>query len=135
MSPAPSISPARQRDPLWLLQAVLVSCERRIHLDYDRSLKGVAGVVLALSLDGDTVVSARAAVSWAYREVRSADLPLASPAPLASLSRRAPMLARTWVSALPEPMSNHLASGSYRRRIIEIHLRRALERAARGHAA
>ena len=44
--------------------------------------------------------------------MRSAALP-------AALARRAPMLARTWVSALPEPMSNHLASGSYRRRIIE----------------
>jgi carbon-monoxide dehydrogenase medium subunit len=126
---------ARQRDPMWLLQAVLVPCERRIHLDYDRSLKGVAGVVLALFLDGDMVVSARAAVSWAYREVRSADLPIGSAALPAALARRAPMLARTWVSALPEPMSNHLASGGYRRRIIEIHLRRALERAARGHAA
>jgi carbon-monoxide dehydrogenase medium subunit len=125
---------ARHRDPIGLLQAVLVACDRRVHVDYDRSLKSVAGVVLALTLHDELVVGARAAVTWAYREVRSADLPLGAPAPLSALARRAPMLARTWVAALPEPMTNHLASGGYRRRIIEIHLRRALER-AQGHAA
>jgi carbon-monoxide dehydrogenase medium subunit len=125
---------ARHRDAIGLLQAVLVASERRMHLDYDRSLKGVAGVVLALSIHDELVVGARAAVTWAYREVRSADLPIGAPAPLAALARRAAMLARTWVAALPEPMTNHLASGGYRRRIIEIHLRRALER-AQGHAA
>jgi carbon-monoxide dehydrogenase medium subunit len=125
---------AQRRDPTWLLEAAVVPCNRAIHLDYDRSLKGVAGVVLALAIEGDLVVGARAAASWAYREPYCADLPIEQPTSIATLPRRAGMLARAWVAALPEPMTDHLASGGYRRRIIEVHLRRALERAGRGPA-
>jgi carbon-monoxide dehydrogenase medium subunit len=124
-----------RRDPTWLLEAVAVPCGRTIRLDYDRSLKGVAGVVLALTVDGALVVGARAAVTWAYRAPCCADLPLGAPLPLAALSGDAGTLARAWAAAIPEPITNHLASGGYRRRIIEVHLRRALARAARGAAS
>ena len=52
---------ATRQDPTWLLEAVVVPCNRAIRLDYDRSFKGVAGVVLALAIEGDVVVGARAA--------------------------------------------------------------------------
>ena len=123
------------QDPTWLLEAVVVPCNRAIRLDYDRSFKGVAGVVLALAIEGDVVVGARAAATWAFPQPCCADLPIEQPTPIATLSGRAGMLARAWAAALPEPTTDHLASGGYRRRIIEVHLRRALERAARGGAA
>ena len=129
-----SVLGGRRRRP-WLLEAVVVPCNRAIRLDYDRSFKGVAGVVLALAIEGDLVVGARAAVTWAFPRPCCADLPIEQPTPIATLSGRAGMLARAWAAALPEPTTDHLASGGYRRRIIEVHLRRALERAARGGAA
>ena len=114
----------------WLLEAVEVSCKKAIWLHYDRLLKGVAGVVVALFLDGETVLAGRASVNWAYATLCCRDLPLAGPAPLTSLPQQARAIARDWTAALPEPITNHLASGNYRRRIIEVHLRRALERTA-----
>jgi aerobic carbon-monoxide dehydrogenase medium subunit len=120
----------RPHDPTWLVEAVEVPCNETIRLHYDRSLKGVAGVVVALFLDGETVLAGRASVNWAYATLCCRDLPLAAPAPLTSLPQQARAVARDWTAALPEPITNHLASGNYRRRIIEVHLRRALERAA-----
>jgi len=119
----------RPHDPTWLLEAVEVPCNDEIRLHYDRSLKGVAGGVVALFLDGETVLAGRASVSWAYATLCCRDLPLAGPVPLTSLPQQARVVARDWTAALPEPITNHLASGNYRRRIIEVHLRRALERA------
>jgi aerobic carbon-monoxide dehydrogenase medium subunit len=113
-------------DAEWLLAAIRVPCGQELRLIYDRSLKGVAGVVLALRLAGDLVESVRAAVTWAYRDLHCADLPASA---LASLRSLAGPLASTYAAALPEPITDHIASGSYRRRIIEVQLRRALERA------
>ena len=38
----------------WLLEYVEVPCEADVRLEYDRSLKGIAGLVLGLTLDGST---------------------------------------------------------------------------------
>jgi aerobic carbon-monoxide dehydrogenase medium subunit len=113
-------------DTAWLLATIRVPCGQELRLIYDRSFKGVAGVVLALRLAGDLVESVRAAVTWAYRKLHCADLPAA---PLASLRSLAGTLTSAYAAALPEPITDHIASGSYRRRIIEVQLRRALERA------
>lgn len=52
-------------------------------------------------------------------------LPVAG-APVASLGSDAGDLARLVASALPEPINDGLASGSYRRRMIEVLARRLL---------
>ena len=113
-------------DTGWLLGAIRVPCGHELRLIYDRSFKGVAGVVLAVRLAGGLVKSVRAAVTWACRSLHCADLPVA---PLASLRSLAGNLASAYAAALSEPITDYIASGSYRRRIIEVHLRRALERA------
>jgi len=122
----------RPADAGWLLGAIRVPCGQELRLIYDRSFKGVAGVVLAVRLAGGLVKSVRAAVTWAYRSLYCADLP---GAPLASLPSLAGTLASTYAAALPEPITDHIASGGYRRRIIEVHLRRALARAGGEHIA
>jgi CO/xanthine dehydrogenase FAD-binding subunit len=125
------VSCGEQGESTWLLEAVEVPCNATTRLEYDRSLKGIAGVVLALSVDGNTVRGGRAAVTWAYRGLCCRDLQLEGP--LAGIFQTAGAVARDWTAALPEPVSDHLASGKYRRRIIEVQLRRALERAARAN--
>jgi aerobic carbon-monoxide dehydrogenase medium subunit len=122
-------------DTAWLLEAIRVPCGHELRLIYDRSLKGVAGVVLALRLAGDLVESARAAVTWAYRELHCTDLQVGPSVPLSALRSLAGTLASSFTAALPQPITDHVASCSYRRRIIEVQLRRALERAGREQIA
>jgi aerobic carbon-monoxide dehydrogenase medium subunit len=122
----------RQQEPAWLLETIRIPSAYNLHLDYDRSLKGIAGIVVAFAIEDDTVVRAHASVTWAFEELRSTDLPFAMPCPLPSLVREAARIAGEWVSDLPDPIGDHLASSAYRRRIIEVHLRRALERAGQG---
>jgi carbon-monoxide dehydrogenase medium subunit len=112
----------------WLLEGVEVHCERDLRIEYDRSHTGVAGVVLGLTLDGNWIVGARTATTWAYAHLHCAELPVAR-MPVAALLSEARALAADWASALPEPVTNHLASNRYRRRILEVQLRRALEKA------
>jgi aerobic carbon-monoxide dehydrogenase medium subunit len=116
-------------DTAWLLEAIRVPCGQELRLIYDRSLKGVAGVVLGLRLTGDLVESARAAVTWACRELHCAHLSVGPSRPRATLRALAATLAKSFAAALPQPITDHVASGGYRRRMIEIQLRRALARA------
>ena len=118
----------------WLLEGIEVALEADTRIDYDRSLKGIAGVVVGLTIDGDRIVHARAATTWAYADLHCAALPVAG-ASVSQLRAEAAAVAGEWVSRLPQPMTNHLATGRYRRKILEIQLRRALERAAGGRPA
>jgi len=119
----------RPPDTAWLLEAIRAPCGQKLRLIYDRSLKGVAGVVLGLRFTGDLVEGARAAVTWACRELHCADLPVGPSLPRATLRALAATLAKSFAAALPQPVTDHVASGSYRRRMIEVQLRRALARA------
>ena len=112
----------------WLLEYVEVPCEADVRLEYDRSLKGIAGLVLGLTLDGERIVHARAATTWAFPDLHYADLPVAGMSSL-KLRSGAAEIAAEWASRLPVPITNHLASSRYRRKVLEIQLRRALERA------
>lgn len=119
-----------RQDGGWLLESVVVPFERQVRIVYDRSFKGVAGLVLGLILDGGSVVTARVATTWAYPYLYCRELPVKR-MPLSKLALQAGALSREWAGSLPEPLTNHLASAHYRRRILEILLRRALERAGR----
>lgn len=110
----------------WLLEGIAVPVERDLRVVYDRSFKGVAGVVLGLALDGRSVLRARAATSWAHPSVYCAELPLAG-MPLADVIHDAADIARDWAGRMPDPLSNHLATARYRRRILEIGLKRSLQ--------
>ena len=110
----------------WLLEGFAAPVESDLRVVYDRSFKGVAGVVLVIALEGRSVLRARASVTWAHPTVYCAELPLAGSA-LADVAHNAADIARDWAGGLPEAISNHLASARYRRRILEIGLRRSLE--------
>lgn len=112
----------------WLLEWIEVAPEGDTRIEYDRSLKGIAGVVVGATIDGDRIVRARAATTWAYPDLHCADLRIAGGA-ASQLRSDAAAVAADWVGSLPEPLTNHLATGRYRRKILEIQLRRALERA------
>ncbi len=110
----------------WLLESIAAPIESDLRVVYDRSFKGVAGVVLALTLDGPSVLRARAATTWAHSAVYCAELPLAGRL-LANVVDNAAEIARDWAGRMPDPLSNHLASARYRKRILEIGLKRSLQ--------
>jgi carbon-monoxide dehydrogenase medium subunit len=110
----------------WLLEGFAAPVERDLRVVYDRSFKGIAGVVLGVALDGQSVLSARASTTWAHPTTFCAELPLAG-MPVTEVARNAADIARDWAGRIPDPLSNHLASARYRKRILEIALKRALQ--------
>jgi aerobic carbon-monoxide dehydrogenase medium subunit len=91
----------------------------------DRSLHPILSLYLGAEIEAGTLRSARIAVGCAYAQSVVADLPLAG-VPVAALGSDAAAVARDAAAALAEPMSDGLASGSYRRRMIEVLTRRLL---------
>ena len=112
----------------WLLEYVEVQCERDLRLEYDRSHKGVAGVVLGLTLDGKRIVRARAATTWAFPHLHYAELPVAR-MPVAALLSEARALAADWASALRSPSPITWLQTATGEEFWKVQLRRALERA------
>jgi carbon-monoxide dehydrogenase medium subunit len=82
-------------------------------------------VYLGASIDNGTVRSARIAAGCAHPQAVMIGLPVAG-APVTSLGSDAGDLARLVAGALPEPISDGLARGSYRRRMVEVLTRRLL---------
>jgi aerobic carbon-monoxide dehydrogenase medium subunit len=110
-----------------LLESVLVPAEPARRFVYDRSLKGVAGVVVSgVVLDGQ-VSGLRAAISWAYQRPVCAPISFSRPVAAGDLADSAGEIAAAWCGDLPAPVSDHLASAGYRQRIIAIKLRRGLQ--------
>jgi carbon-monoxide dehydrogenase medium subunit len=91
----------------------------------DRSLHPIVSVYLGANIENGKVHSARIAVGCAYAQAAMVELPIAS-VPAATLGSDAAELARAAAGPLPEPISDGLASGSYRRRMIEVLARRLL---------
>ena len=77
------------------------------------------------SIDNDKVLSARIVAGCAHAQAVMTELQVAG-TPLASLGTDAGDLARAFAGSVPDPFSDGLASGSYRRRMIEILTRRLL---------
>jgi carbon-monoxide dehydrogenase medium subunit len=91
----------------------------------DRSLHPIVSVYLGASVENGKVHSARIAAGCAYVRPAVVELPVAG-MPVGTLGSAAAALARAAAGLLPEPMSDGLASGSYRRRMIEVLARRLL---------
>jgi len=91
----------------------------------DRSLHPVLSLYLGAEIEAGTLRTVRIAVGCAYAQPVVADLPLAG-VPVAALGSDAAAVARDMAAALAEPISDGLASGSYRRRMIEVLTRRLL---------
>ena len=47
--------------------------------------------------------------------------------PIADLIHDAADIARDWAGQMPDPLGNHLATARYRKRILEIGLKRSLQ--------
>lgn len=91
----------------------------------DRSLHPIISLYLGAEIEARAIRSARIAVGCAYAQPAVAELPIAG-VPVAALGSNAAEAARDTAAAMAEPISDGLASGSYRRRMIEVLTRRLL---------
>ena len=108
-----------------LLEGILIPIAPRQRLLADRSLHPIISVYLGARLEGGKIHSARIAVGCCYARSAATDLPLAG-VPVASLGADAAAIASKAAASFAEPISDGLASGSYRRRMIEVLTRRLL---------
>jgi CO/xanthine dehydrogenase FAD-binding subunit len=110
-----------------LLENVAFSVAPGIHLLADRSLHPMLSVYLGASSANGLLLAARIAIGCAYARARAVELPVAGK-PLRAIADNAADLARIVIGELPVPIEDGLASGSYRRRMIEVLIRRLLVR-------
>jgi len=93
----------------------------------DRSLHPIVSVYLSAGIEAGCFTSARLAIGCAYTQAAAIELPLVG-IPVTAVGSDADTLARAAMASLPEPTDDGLASGSYRRRMIEVLARRLLIR-------
>lgn len=92
---------------------------------FDRSLKPVVSVALAVSQTAKGI-EARAAVGCAHWRAVMKTLNTKDIGSMAKLASAAEPLASAFAAALPEPDSDAIASGAYRRRMSAVQLRRLI---------
>jgi carbon-monoxide dehydrogenase medium subunit len=115
----------RGRDDMILGQVRIGAASLQRRLLADRSLHPVVSVYLGASIDSGKVRSARIVAGCAHAQAVMAELPVAG-AGVAALGSDAGDLARAVAGSVPEPIGDGLASGPYRRRMIEVLTRRLL---------
>jgi CO/xanthine dehydrogenase FAD-binding subunit len=93
---------------------------------FDRSLKPVVSVALAVSQTAKGI-EARAAVGCAHWRAVMKTLNTKDIGSMAKLASAAEPLASAFAAALPEPDSDAIASGAYRRRMSAVQLRRLID--------
>jgi len=101
-----------------------------LRLVFDRSLRPIVTLALGLDVVGGRIIGGRVAIGCAYAVPLIANLPLHQPLLFGKLARYADWLAREVVAGVPAPVSDHHASATYRRQMIEVLLRRNLSAAA-----
>lgn len=109
-----------------LLTMITLPSPSRLHLAFDRSLRPAVTLAVGLDLDLAKIVAGRVAIGCAFATPMAATLPLVEPLPPREVAQRAAILARDVSASLPEPLSDSHGSARYRRRMIEILLRRNL---------
>ena len=115
----------RGRDDILLGQVRIGAASVRRRLLADRSLHPIVSVYLGASIENGKVRSARIVAGCAHAQAVMAELPVAG-RPVATLGSDAGDLARAVAGSWPEPIGDGLASGPYRRRMIEVLARRLL---------
>jgi carbon-monoxide dehydrogenase medium subunit len=108
-----------------LLERILIPAAPRQRLLADRSLHPIISLYLGARLEGGKIHSARVAVGCCHAQPATVELPLTG-MPVASLGADAAAIASKAAASFAEPISDGLASGSYRRRMIEVLTRRLL---------
>jgi aerobic carbon-monoxide dehydrogenase medium subunit len=109
-----------------LLVAIAIPSAADLRLFFDRSLRPVVTLALGLDTTDGRIDGGRVAIGCAYTKPITVRLPLDAPATPAELVQCADALAHHVAWTLPEPLGDPVASASYRRRMIEVLLRRRL---------
>ena len=109
-----------------LLTAIVFPFGSTLRLLFDRSLRPIVTLALGLDFVDGRITGGRAAIGCAYPVLVAAKLPFDEPLPSAELARRAASVAQAVAAGLPEPLGDHHAGAVYRRRMIEVLLRRNL---------
>ena len=112
--------------PDGLLTAITLPIARRLRLAFDRSLRPAVSLALGLDLDDGKVVAGRIAIGCAFAVPLAVTLPLNEPLPPREVAQNSAILAHDVAVSLPEPANDGHASAHYRRRMIEVLLRRNL---------
>jgi|GEM_PF-818947 len=113
-----------------LLTAIVFPSGTTLRLLFDRSLRPIVTLTLGLDFVDGRITGGRAAFGCAYPVLVAAKLPFDEPLPPVELARRAAPLAEAVAAELPEPLGDHHGSSGYRRRMIEVLLRRNLSAVA-----
>jgi carbon-monoxide dehydrogenase medium subunit len=109
-----------------LLTAITFPTGDLLKLRFDRSLRPIVTLALGLDVSDGNIVGGRIAIGCAYATPLAVVLPIDEPLRPAALAHRAGSLAEQVATSLPEPVRDHNASSAYRRRMIEVLLRRNL---------
>jgi carbon-monoxide dehydrogenase medium subunit len=123
----PAETPRWKAPPSAILESIVVPRVRRRWLAFDRSLKPVVSVAVVLEDHGPELFVGRAVVGCAYDMPICQPLILGDATDVAALRGRAAEIAKAFVASLPAPIDDALASRAYRRRMIEVLVRRQLE--------
>ncbi|HVO15807.1 MAG TPA: FAD binding domain-containing protein [Alphaproteobacteria bacterium] len=126
MTIKPAETPRWKAPPSAVLETILVPRVERRWLAFDRSLKPVVSVALAIEDHGPAVLLGRAAVGCAYPVPICRPLVLGGATDVGAIAGRAAEIAKDFVASLPPPLDDAFASRAYRRRMIEVQLRRQL---------
>jgi aerobic carbon-monoxide dehydrogenase medium subunit len=130
--PASGLSDAagRPAPQAGLLTAIELPRPATLRLEFDRSLRPALSLAIGLDLEGELdtarVVGGRVAIGCAFAAPMARALPLAGPLTLRELGRVAGDVAHALAAGLPEPATDNHASAAYRRRMVEVLLRRGL---------
>jgi carbon-monoxide dehydrogenase medium subunit len=106
-----------------LLTAIELPPPDRLLLAFDRSLRPVVSLAVGLDVTEGGVTGGRVAVGCAYATPVVLPLPIGGGVGVDA----AASIARLAAAALPEPVTDSLATGAYRRRMIEVLTRRTLQ--------
>jgi len=109
-----------------LLTAIEFPLGSTLRLLFDRSLRPIVTLALGLNFVDGHITGGRAAIGCAYPVVVAAKLPFDEPLPPVKLACGAAPLAQAVAAELPEPLGDGHGSSGYRRRMIELLLRRNL---------
>lgn len=109
-----------------LLTAITIPSAASRFLLFDRSLRPALTLALGLDLEQGKVTFGRVAIGCAFATPTAVRLPLDEPLPLRILAQRAALVAHDVAASVPEPLNDSVAGSRYRRRMIEVLLRRKL---------
>jgi carbon-monoxide dehydrogenase medium subunit len=103
-----------------LLTAIIFPTGDVLKLQFDRSLRPIVTLALGLDVVDGSIAGGRVAIGCAYAS------PISVALRPAALAHRAASIAEQVAVGLPEPRRDQYASSAYRRRMIEVLLRRNL---------